>query len=162
MRTGPADRSGQVTCQKQRVKNSGQVPRTGPGQVTCPQKNADRSRGQVRTGDLSADRSRTGPGQLSPHIGHLVICHHIGHLGHLSGGQMTCQGQDRPGQVIWDTCPTPPSLFGWGQRCRGYMLGPHGPTSNIKCMKMMGRMRYKKIHFLVGLSGSSPLGTLHW
>ena len=40
-------------------------------------------------------------------------------------------------------------------------MGPHGPTSNIKCMKMMGRMRYKKIHFWVGHSGSSPLGTLH-
>ena len=63
---GPVRRTGDLSAKK-----CGQVPRTGPGQVTCPQKNADRSRGQVRTGDLSktacqkqrtgaADRSRTG------------------------------------------------------------------------------------------------------
>ena len=37
------------------------------------------------------------------------------------------------------------------------MLGPHGPTSNIKCIKMIGPMS----PFFGGHSGSSPSGTLH-
>ena len=127
--------------------------RTGAGQVLdksrVRKKKPDKSPGMTPFRRTGVKKSRQVPDR-SPVRKKKV--------GDLSG---PCPGGMVSFWCFWDTYPTPHSFFGWGQRYRGRILGPHGPTSNIKCMKMVGRMRYKRIQFLgFGFWGVIPIRPL--
>ena len=102
----------------------------------------------------NADRSRTGrlPGRRVVQTG---------------SGQVTCPLKKARSSDLSGPCPLEWGHSGvsgspvlphvaisvGGGDVGGGILGPHGPTSNIKCMKMVGRMACKKIHFFLQTSG---------